>query len=411
MAERSGPSEVDPRADLPGDPHAPLVGDAPERIGAFAELARCGDARAGRLVTGHGVVHTPCFMPVGTYGAVKGLLPEDLTDVGSQIILANAYHLAHRPGSELIERWGGLHAVMDWSGPILTDSGGYQVFSLRGLQRIDEDGVDYQTHFDGSRHRMTPRSVLEVQARLGSDICMILDHCPPGDASMVDKVDAMDRTTRWASAAAALRGEVLGPRQLCFGIVQGGTDLDLRARHLDELMALDFDGYALGGLSVGEPVPAMHATMAATAPRMPADKPRYVMGIGTPADLLAAIRAGVDMFDCVMPSRHARNAQIFTWAGKFNIRASRFREDQGPLDPRCGCTACRRFGRAYLRHLHVSNDPLYVRLATAHNLYFFHQWVATLRQALLAGTFDSVAEQLSEVISTHYPIKGASPEG
>jgi len=398
---------VDPRGDLP----ALGAAEGSASPGRYETLATCGDARAGRLTTAHGVAHTPCFMPVGTYGAVKGLLPEDLVDVGSQIVLANAYHLAHRPGHELVARWGGLHRMMDWSGPILTDSGGYQVFSLRGLQRIDDEGVDYQTHFDGSRHRMTPRSVLEVQANLGSDICMILDHCPPGDGSVLDKVDAMQRTTRWAVAARELRDEVLGEGQLCFGIVQGGTDLELRRRHLDELVALDFDGYALGGLSVGEPVPAMHATFAAIAPRMPAQKPRYVMGIGTPADLLAAVRAGVDMFDCVMPSRHARNAQIFTWTGKFNIRAARFREDEGPLDPRCGCVACRRFSRAYLRHLHVSNDPLYVRLATAHNLYFFHQWVAAMRQGLLAGRFESVAARLSEVISTHYPAKAPATQG
>ena len=295
--------------------------------------------------------------------------------------------------------------MMDWHRPVLTDSGGYQVFSLRGLQRIDDGGVDYRTHFDGSRHRMTPRSVLESQAKLGSDVCMILDHCPPGDASALDKIDAMERTTRWAAEARSIKDEVLSDDQLCFAIVQGGTDLDLRRRHLGELVELGFDGYALGGLSVGEPVPAMHATMAAVAPTMPADQPRYVMGIGTPADMLAAIRAGVDMFDCVMPSRHARNAQIFTWEGKYNIRQSRFREDEGPLDERCGCEACRRFSRAYLRHLHVANDPLYVRLATAHNLYFFHQWVGALRQALLEGRFERVAAELSEVISRHYPPK------
>ncbi len=393
---------VDPRADLPDEDVRAM--DRPP--GTFEVLATDGDARAGRLWTAHGPVHTPCFMPVGTYGAVKGLLPEELKEVGSQIILGNAYHLAHRPGADRVQSWGGLHAMMDWDGPILTDSGGYQVFSLRSLQKIDDEGVDYRTHFDGSKHRMTPRSVLEVQARLGSDICMILDHCPPGDASAAVVQDAMARTTRWAREAAELRREILAPHQLCFGIVQGGTDLTLRQRHLDEMGGLDFDGFALGGLSVGEPVPKMHATIAATAPRMPADRPRYVMGIGTPADLLAAVRAGIDMFDCVMPTRHARNAQVFTWEGKYNIRQSRFKDDTRPLDPRCRCPVCRRFSRAYLRHLHMHNDPLYVQLATAHNLYFFHEWVATLRQALREARLEPAVEALSAVISEHYPIRG-----
>ena len=404
MATSSETELVEPCADLPDED----VRAARRAPGTFEVLAKDGDARAGRLWTAHGPVHTPCFMPVGTYGAVKGLMPEDLRTAGSQIILANAYHLTHRPGAHRVERWGGLHSMMDWDGPILTDSGGYQVFSLRGLQRIDDGGVDYRTHFDGSKHRMTPESVLRVEAQLGPDICMILDHCPPGQASPQQVRDAMDRTTRWAREASRLRREILKPGQLCFGIVQGGTNAGLRAEHLEELSSLDFDGLALGGLSVGEPVPEMHRTFAESVPRMPADRPRYVMGVGTPADLLAAVRAGVDMFDCVMPTRHARNAQIFTWSGKFNIRQSRFREDEGPLCEQCGCPACRRFSRAYLRHLHVSNDPLYVRLATLHNLYFFHQWVAAMRQALRADRFGPTVERLSRVITEHYPLKEAS---
>jgi queuine tRNA-ribosyltransferase len=393
------------------DPRAALSCDdlelAPRPPGTFEVRARDGDARAGRLWTAHGPIDTPCFMPVGTYGAVKGLDPDDLAAVGSQIVLGNAYHLGHRPGPNVVRALGGLHGMMGWPRAILTDSGGYQVFSLRGLQKIDDDGVDYRTHFDGSAARMTPRSVLEVQAALGSDICMVLDHCPPGSADPSRVRDAMDRTTRWAQLAAQLRGELLGTQQLLFGIVQGGTDAALRREHIETLAALPFDGLALGGLSVGEPTAAMHETMGAVAKHMPWERPRYVMGIGTPHDLLVAVRSGVDMFDCVMPTRHARNGQLFTFAGRLNIRAARHREDPRPPDPDCSCTTCRRSSRAYLRHLHQQGDPLYGRLATVHNLYFFHQWVAAMRRALQTGGFDAVARALSRVITEHYDDSGA----
>jgi len=365
-------------------------------------LAQAGPARAARLWTAHGPIDTPCFMPVGTYGAVKGLTPQELCSVGSQVILGNAYHLTHRPGAALVQRMGGLHRFMSWRRAILTDSGGYQVFSLRSLQTIDEEGIDYRTHFDGSYHRMTPRSVLEGQAQLGSDICMVLDHCPPGQSDGGAMGEAVARTTRWAEQAAALRDEILAPGQLCFGIVQGGTSVGLRREHLSVMAPLPFDGLALGGLSVGEPIEAMHATMAAVAPLMPEDRPRYVMGIGTPHDLLAAVRAGVDMFDCVMPTRHARNAQVFTWHGRINLRWARLSEDGGPIDPTCGCLTCQRFSRAYLRHLERQGEALFARLATLHNLYFFHQWVAVLRRALRAGTFAEAAEALSSVITRYY---------
>lgn len=376
-------------------------GAADPRPGTFEIVAEDpeGPARSGRLWTAHGPVETPCFMPVGTYGAVKGVLPEELRAVGSQVVLANAYHLTHRPGAERVKAVGGVHGFMHWPGPILTDSGGYQVFSLRSLQKIDDHGVDYQTHFDGSPARMTPRSVLEVEAALGPDICMILDHCPPGDAPREAVRAAMDRTTRWAREAAAIRREILSEQQLCFAIVQGGTDLELRREHLDTLAELDFDGFALGGLSVGEPIPQMHATLAEIAPRMPKTKPRYVMGIGTPADLLAAIRAGVDMFDCVIPSRHARNGQLISWLGRVNIRNGRYRTDDDPVDPSCACPVCGRFSRSYLRHLHVHGDALYVRLATIHNLFFFHQWVATSRRAIRAGNFAAVAAALGRALA------------
>ena len=394
----AGLVRVDPSVGLSVDD--PGLTFAP--CGTFEVIASEGNARSGRLWTAHGPVDTPCFMPVGTYGAVKGLTPDDLLEVGSQIILGNAYHLAHRPGFELVSHLGGLHGMMAWPRSILTDSGGYQVFSLRGLQRIDDTGVDYRTHFDGSAHRMTPRSVLETQAALGSDICMILDHCPPGDADRAAIRGAMERTTRWAEEAARMRSTILRPTQLCFGIVQGGTDLELRHEHLETLSRLPFDGLALGGLSVGEPTPKMHATMADVAPRMPPRKPRYVMGIGTPHDLLVAIRSGVDMFDCVMPTRHARNGQLFTFRGKLNIRRAEHRADGAPVDPDCACSTCRRFSRAYLRHLHGQNDPLYGRLATVHNLYFFHQWVAAARAALRRGAFPAVEAALLQVIETSY---------
>ncbi|MFV8754348.1 tRNA guanosine(34) transglycosylase Tgt [Nannocystaceae bacterium ST9] len=391
--------------ELRPDPGAGLsaLGSLPEHApppATFEIVARDeqGDARSGRLWTAHGVVETPCFMPVGTYGAVKGLLPEELRAIGSQVILANAYHLTHRPGPERIREVGGIHRFMHWAGPILTDSGGYQVFSLRSLQKIDEGGVDYHTHFDGAKARMTPRSVLEAEAKIGPDICMILDHCPPGDAEPSEIRVAMERTTRWAREAAELRRGILAPWQLCFAICQGGTNLALRREHLAALAELDFDGFALGGLSVGEPIPEMHATFAAIVPLMPVDKPRYVMGIGTPADLLAAVRSGVDMFDCVIPTRHARNGQLLTVEGRLNLRNARFRTDDDPPDPACACPTCRRFSRSYLRHLHVHSDPLYVRLASIHNLFFFHQWVAAMRQAIRRGRFQVVAARMAAML-------------
>ncbi len=400
------PSRIDPGQGLPKDDPSLTL----QPPGSFEVLATEGPARAARLWTAHGPVDTPCFMPVGTYGAVKGLTPDELRSVGSQVVLGNSYHLAHRPGADTVASLGGLHGMMGWDGAILTDSGGFQVFSLRGLQTIDDDGVDYRTHFDGSAHRMTPRSVLQVQAKLGSDICMVLDHCPPGDADRAAVRAAMDRSTRWAERAAAMRGDILSADQLCFGIVQGGVDLELRAEHLEALSPLPFDGLALGGLSVGEPIPAMHATMAAVAPQMPADRPRYVMGIGTPHDLLVAVRSGIDMFDCVMPTRHARNGQLFTWQGRLNVRHAAHASDASPPDPQCGCFTCRRFSRAYLRHLEKQRDPLYGRLATLHNLFFMHQWVGTLRQALRRGDFTPTADALMQVITQHYAPKSAATD-
>jgi len=314
-------------------------------------------------------------------------------------VLGNSYHLAHRPGAERVARLGGLHGMSGWSRAILTDSGGFQVFSLRGLQRIDDDGVDYRTHFDGSAHRMTPRSVLEVQALLGSDICMVLDHCPPADANPAALRHAVERTTRWAELAAALRPSILGTGQLCFGIVQGGVDFEVRRAHLAAIAALPFDGIAVGGLSVGETTAQMHATMAAIAPHMPEDRPRYVMGIGMPEDLVAAIDAGVDMFDCVLPTRNARNGQLFTMAGRMNIRRAQWRDDASPVESDCGCPTCRRFSRGYLRHLHGQNDPLFGRLASVHNLWFFHRLVGRLRAALRRGDYPAERDRVRATLT------------
>lgn len=390
---------VDPAADLARE--AVAAGELEVKAPGFFEIVAQdpdSSARSGRLWTAHGPMDTPCFMPVGTYGAIKGLVSSEIKEIGSQTILANAYHLGHRPGSESVEAWGGVHSLMHWDGPILTDSGGYQVFSLRGLQKIKDDGVRYRTHFDGSKHMMTPRTVLEGQARLGSDICMILDHCPPGGADEQLRFEAVERSTKWAREASAIRRDVLKEGQLCFGICQGGTDLAMRKHHLAELAQLDFDGIALGGLSVGEPIPLMHETFAQVAPLMPAEKPRYVMGIGTPLDLLIAVASGVDMFDCVMPTRHARNAQFFSFEGKLNIRKSRFRQDPEPVDAHCACLCCQSYSRRELRHLHTHNDPLYVRLATIHNLYFFHQWVASMRIALREGRFGELKGMLTTIL-------------
>lgn len=400
MSDDSSNSELRPNPAL-----GLAVQDAGLKVqppGTFEIMAREGDARSARLWTAHGPVDTPCFMPVGTYGAVKGISVDELEGVGAQVVLGNSYHLSHRPGAQRVADLGGLHGFMGWKRAILTDSGGYQVFSLRGLQKIDDEGVDYRTHFDGSKHRMTPRSVLANQALLGSDICMVLDHCPPGDAQPALMRAAMERTTKWAREAAELKTTVLNPGQLCFGIVQGGTNLALREEHLSAITPLPFDGFALGGLSVGEPTPLMHSTMAGVAPLMPEHKPRYVMGIGTPADLLAAVRSGVDMFDCVMPTRHARNGQVFTWQGRINIRNAKLADDARPIDESCACPACLKHSRAYLRHLHRQNDPLYGRMATLHNLFFFTQWVATMRHALREGRFSATARVLADVITTHY---------
>jgi queuine tRNA-ribosyltransferase len=356
----------------------------------FVVDARDGNARAATLGLARGDVPTPMFMPVGTYGSVKAMTPRELDEIGARIILGNTYHLWLRPGLEVIAAHGGLHRLCGWPRPMLTDSGGYQVFSLAQLSKLTEEGVTFRSPVDGSPRQLTPEVSMQVQAALGSDIAMAFDHVPPADAARDVLVDAMERTTRWAARC------LLAPHadgQLRFGIVQGGAQLDLRARHLEEICAMPFDGFALGGFSVGEPIPVMYQLVGELAPRLPADRPRYLMGVGTPRDLITAIGAGIDLFDCVMPTRNARNGQFFTWTGKLVISNARYRMDLSPPDPDCPCVTCRTFSRAYLRHLHACGEILFARAATLHNLHFYLELMGRARQAILEGRYAAFAQE------------------
>jgi queuine tRNA-ribosyltransferase len=344
-----------------------------------------GQARAGTLTTAHGVIQTPIFMPVGTRGSVKSLWQEDLVELGAQIILGNTYHLFLKPGHELIERLGGLHKFMTWDRPILTDSGGYQVFSLADLNKLTEEGVTFQSHIDGTRHLLTPERSMEIQRALGSDIVMAFDECPALPASREKLQKSLQLTQRWAVRCKSVE---LKPHQHLFGIVQGGLELDLRRESLQGLQELNFDGYALGGLSVGEKNEEMVELCKTFAPELPADKPRYLMGVGKPLDVLNGIKAGIDMFDCVLPTRNARNGQFLTRQGPLNIKKARFTEDAGAPDPTCGCRVCRRYSRAYVRHLFNVGEYLAGQLITFHNLYFYLQMVKEAREAILKGAFD-----------------------
>jgi queuine tRNA-ribosyltransferase len=353
---------------------------------SFSVAARDGDARVGLLGTPHGALETPTFMPVGTQGSVKTLTPEEVAATGARIVLGNTYHLWIRPGAELIERQGGLHAFTRWPHAMLTDSGGFQAFSLAERRTVSDEGFVFKSHLDGRKLALTPEVAMRVQGQLGADIAMQLDVCPPGGAPRADVEAACRRTTAWAKRCLAAKR----PEQAVFGIVQGGTDVALRKAHLEELAALDFDGLALGGLSVGEPVPAMHDTMRAVGPLLDQARPRYVMGIGTQRDVLAAIASGIDMFDCVLPTRNARNGQALTRQGKLVIKQARYRDDPLPIDPACGCAACRGgYSRAYLRHLYLSGEILVLRLFSQHNLFVLGELVAESRQAIRAGRFES----------------------
>ncbi|MFP4031746.1 MAG: tRNA guanosine(34) transglycosylase Tgt [Desulfococcaceae bacterium] len=355
----------------------------------FTLHSQCAETRArtGSLELVHGTAPTPIFMPVGTLATVKSLTPEDLTEAGAKIILGNTYHLYLRPGTEVVEPFGGLHRFMGWDGPILTDSGGFQVFSLAKLTKITEEGATFQSHIDGSRHLLTPEKSIEVQIALDSDVIMCLDQCIPYPAAETEARDALELTTRWAERCRTIWREKTGEKNALFGIVQGGMYPELRRRSAEELIALDFPGYAVGGLSVGEPKELMYEMAELTLPLLPADKPRYVMGVGTPADLVELTARGADMFDCVMPTRNARNGQLFTRRGPINIANARFRMDTGPIDPDCDCETCRKYSRAYLRHLYMCREILAYRLNTVHNVHFYLSLMERMRRAIAENRF------------------------
>jgi len=368
-------------------------------IGTFTIQHTDGAARAGELLTAHGVIPTPIFMPVGTQGSVKAVCPQDLKDLGARIILGNTYHLYLRPGDEMIARRGGLHRFMHWDRPILTDSGGFQVFSLSALRKLSEDGVAFSSHIDGSKHFFTPEKAISIQHNLGSDIMMVLDECVPYGADYQYTRKSLERTTRWAARCRAAYPQG-GGEQLLFGIGQGGFFKDLREESIRQLRDIPFDGYALGGLSVGESKAEMMDILYHSAPLLPVEKARYLMGVGTPLDIVRGIDAGIDMFDCVLPTRNARNGTLFTSQGKLNIKRAEFAEDDSPLDPQCSCYTCRNFSRAYLRHLYQAREILSYRLNTIHNLSYFLSVVTAARQAIQDGAFQSFKSQMESIYDT-----------
>jgi queuine tRNA-ribosyltransferase len=355
-----------------------------DQIGDFQVVAQDGQARAARLLTAHGPIETPVFMPVGTKATVKSMLPEELRDIGAQIILGNTYHLHLRPGEETIQRLGGLHQFMNWHQPILTDSGGFQVFSLSGLNKVTEEGVHFKSHLDGTSYFITPEKSMAIQMALGADIVMAFDECLPHPSPREKILQSMDLTLRWLRRS---QEAMTRTKSLLFGIAQGGLELDLRLRSLEQVTSVDLPGYALGGFSVGEPIHLMHGLVREVAPRMPAHKPRYLMGVGTPLDLITAVDAGIDMFDCVLPTRVARNGTLFTSQGRVSIKRAEFKEDPGPLDPRCDCYTCRTYSRAYLRHLFLAGEILSSRLNTIHNLHFYLNLMRQARAAIQQGAW------------------------
>jgi queuine tRNA-ribosyltransferase len=347
-------------------------------------------ARLGRIVTAHGVVSTPAFMPVGTRGTVKGLSPDEVREIGYTLVLANAYHLFLRPGAELVERLGGLHRFMNWPGALLTDSGGFQVFSLAKLRRISDEGVVFQSHIDGTTHLFTPERSVEVQEALGVDVMMSLDDVRGYPVSREEALEAALRTTSWAKRGLSAKKKV---DPALFGIVQGSMFPDLRRLSAQALTALELDGYAVGGLSVGEPREIMREMVEITADLLPEDKPRYLMGVGKPRDILEAVQRGIDLFDCVLPTRNARNGTLFTARGELNIRNAAHREDTGPVDPECGCPLCSTYSRAYLRHLFMEREIFGLRLATLHNLHHYFSLMERIREAVRERRLNSFARE------------------
>lgn len=357
-----------------------------------------GSARLGQMIFSRGTVHTPAFMPVGTYGTVKAMTPEELRDLGSEIILGNTFHLLLRPGTEIIRKHGDLHDFMHWQGPILTDSGGFQVFSLGKTRRITEQGVQFQSPVNGSRVFMGPEESMQVQRALGSDIVMIFDECTPFPASHEESRISMQLSLRWAERSKQAHDD--NPNAL-FGIIQGGMYDDLRQESVEKLISIGFDGYAIGGLSVGEPKEEMQRIVDGLVPRMPADKPRYLMGVGTPEDLVEAVRRGIDIFDCVMPTRNARNGFLFVSSGTLKIRNSQYAEDTRPPDENCNCYTCRNYSRAYLRHLDKCSEILGARLNTIHNLFHYQTLMRGLREAIRTQTLERFVRQF-------YDLRGKS---
>ena len=359
----------------------------------FDVTHRDGAARRGRLELAHGIVDTPAFMPVGTYGTVKGMSPVELREVGAQIVLGNTFHLWLRPGVDVIGKHGGLHGFMGWDGPLLTDSGGFQVFSLGALRKIAEEGVTFASPINGDRLLLTPEESMRVQRALDSDVAMVFDDCTTYPATEKQAETSMRRSLRWAARS---KQAFTGSRNALFGIVQGGVHEFLREASLAGLTAVGFDGYAIGGLAVGEPGEARERILAYTAPRLPADRPRYLMGMGTPEDIIGAVSAGIDMFDCVLPTRNARNGCLYTRRGDVKIRNARWRDDARPLDESCGCYACRHFTRAYLHHLQKANEILGARLNTVHNLHYYLELMRELRAAIESGQLPQTAAWLRE---------------
>ena len=372
----------------------------------FELLKQEGHARRGRMVTPHGVIETPVFMNVGTQAAIKGGISAfDLAQLGCQVELSNTYHLHVRPGDGLIKRMGGLHRFMGWDGPILTDSGGFQIFSLAGLRKIREEGVSFHSHVDGAKIFMGPEESMRIQANLGSDIAMAFDECIKIPSPYQYVKESCARTARWllrckeALARYNSEGDAVNPGQMLFGINQGAVFHDLRIAHMREIAELELPGYAIGGLAVGETHQEMYDTIEAVEEYMPKDRPRYLMGVGTPGNIIESVARGVDFFDCVMPTRNGRHGHVYTWDGVLNLNNQRYAEDPSPIDPRCGCPVCRRYSRAYLRHLIKSQEALALRLASAHNLFFYNHMMVEIRAALDGDRFDAFRREHSERLS------------
>ena len=373
-------------------------------------LAKDGRAKRADVETVHGTIHTPVFMNVGTVAAIKGAVStDDLRGIGTQVELSNTYHLHVRTGDKLIKELGGLHRFMNWDRPILTDSGGFQVFSLAGLRKIKEEGVYFNSHIDGHKIFMGPEESMQIQSNLGSTIAMAFDECAPHPCTREYMENSVARTTRWLARCQAEMArlnslpDTVNKEQLLFGINQGATYRDLRIWHMQQIAKLNCDGYAIGGLAVGEPTEVMYDIIEAVEPYMPKDKPRYLMGVGTPSNIIEGVARGVDFFDCVMPARNARHGKLFTWKGFLNIKNERFKLDTRPLDDECGCPMCKNFSRAYLRHLFVSGEMLAMRLAVMHNLYFYNQLMARIRQALDEGRFEEFRCRYSDLLDRQAP--------